>query len=291
MTTLLYSPEYDHIWLGCTFAEVENHFMEAMEKETILRYLDMKKEWFSERHQQHNSNIMDIYGIDFVPQMFMMVSRDLKTCYPEEPYYPMSAMVPPEVFQECDHIVLDHPGQLRKLVMTANGGEPIAGPHNSFPKRKLYFDMDGTIVNFESGMRQVSPNILDQYWDHPEDIEGIFALMEPMEGAIEAVNILTDYYDCYILSTAPWDNPGAWADKVRWLQKYFGQTFYKKVILTHCKELLSDGESYLIDDRKAHGADAFGDRLVSFKPQTMSLAEVANYMKGLAEDEGVGIKY
>jgi hypothetical protein len=30
--------------------------------------------------------------------------------------------------------------------------------------------------------------------------------MEPMPDAIESVKILSDYFDLYILSTAPWKN-------------------------------------------------------------------------------------
>jgi len=132
-------------------------------------------------------------------------------------------------------------------------------------KRKLYFDMDGTLVDFKSGMDKVNPNILEQHKDHPEDIEGIFSLMDPMPGAIEAVNQLKDIYDCYILSTAPWDNPSAWSDKLQWVQKHLGQIFYKRLILTHHKELLNDGDSLLIDDRNTHGADDFGVNLINFK--------------------------
>ena len=40
--------------------------------------------------------------------------------------------------------------------------------------------------------------------------------MQPNEGAIDAMNRLKDKYDIYILSTAPWDNPSAWSDKLEW---------------------------------------------------------------------------
>ena len=96
----------------------------------------------------------------------------------------------------------------------------------------------------------------------------IYTLMEPMPGAIEAVNSLAEKYDCYILTTAPWKNPSAWGDKIAWVTKYLDNTFHKKVIMTHHKELLDDGSAILIDDRKAHGADSFGDRLLMFGTDT-----------------------
>lgn len=127
--------------------------------------------------------------------------------------------------------------------------------------------MDGTLVNFKSGIDRLSPENLEKYSGHFDDCPGIFSLMDPMPGAVDAVKVLCSHFDCYILSTAPWNNPDAWADKVRWIQKYLGEELYKKIILTHHKNLLNDGVALLIDDRTAHGADKFGDRLVLFNSE------------------------
>ncbi len=43
----------------------------------------------------------------------------------------------------------------------------------------------------------------------------------------------------------------AWSDKMLWIKRYFGETFYKKLIITHHKEL-NIGD-YLIDDRDRNG--------------------------------------
>jgi len=51
-------------------------------------------------------------------------------------------------------------------------------------KKILYIDMDNTLVDFPSGIDRVSPALLEQYPDR-DDIPGIFALMDPMPGAIE----------------------------------------------------------------------------------------------------------
>ena len=80
--------------------------------------------------------------------------------------------------------------------------------------KRLYFDMDGVLVDFESGLKQVDEATKLQYADHPEDIPGLFSLMKPLPGAIEAVNLLAQHYDVFILSTAPWKNPSAWSDKL-----------------------------------------------------------------------------
>ena len=48
-------------------------------------------------------------------------------------------------------------------------------------------------------------------------------------------------YHIYALSTAPWHNPSAWSDKVKWIQRYFGEekgsALYKRLILSHHKNL------------------------------------------------------
>ena len=62
-------------------------------------------------------------------------------------------------------------------------------------------------------------------------------------------------YELFILTTAPWDNPSAWMHKRLWVERYFGELFYKKVIITHRKDLLNG--DYLIDDRIANGAGNF----------------------------------
>ena len=132
-------------------------------------------------------------------------------------------------------------------------------------KKKLFFDMDGVLVNFQSGIDKLSEAEKSGYEGHYDDVPGIFALMEPISGAIEAVYKLKEYYDVYILSTAPWGNPSAWSDKLLWVKKYFGDVFEKRMVLTHCKNLLNCGNGeYLIDDNKKHGASEFGERHIHF---------------------------
>lgn len=155
-------------------------------------------------------------------------------------------------------------------------------------KRKLYFDMDGTLVDFKSAAVKLTEEEQKAHPGHPEDVPGIFSLMDPMPGAIEAVRKLSKYYDCHILSTAPWDNPSAWTDKVEWIQKYLGEEFYKKVTLTHHKELLSDGESLLIDDGTSHGADAFGNNLIKFDSENLDWKAVTELLISKAERKSSG---
>ena len=129
-------------------------------------------------------------------------------------------------------------------------------------KKKIFIDMDNVLVDFQSGIDRLdekTKQAFGEYYDsngnkheaHYDDVPGIFALMDPMPGAIDAVQKLRDRYNLYILSTAPWRNPTAWCDKLNWVKKYFGAgedtAFYKRIILTHNKGLCNG--DYLIDDR------------------------------------------
>ena len=129
-------------------------------------------------------------------------------------------------------------------------------------KKILYIDMDGVLVDFASAIRKLSPEILKDYEGHLDDVPGIFSLMDPMPGVIDAVSVLSRAYDVYVLSTAPWHNPSAWADKVRFIQQYFPEVLYKRLILSHHKELCRG--DYLIDDRSRHGADEFEGEWIHF---------------------------
>lgn len=128
--------------------------------------------------------------------------------------------------------------------------------------KKLFFDMDGVLVDFQSGIDKLSDETKQEYEGRLDEVSGIFSLMDPMPGAIEAVHELSKYYDMYILSTAPWKNLTAWSDKIEWLTKHFGDLFKKRVILTHCKHLC-DGD-YLVDDRAKNGASEFPGEWVQF---------------------------
>jgi len=87
--------------------------------------------------------------------------------------------------------------------------------------------------------------------------------MEPMAGALEAFSELTPLFDTYILSTAPWENPSAWSDKLRWVKKHLGNAARKRLILSHNKHLNSG--DYLVDDRhNANGSDRFLGELIHF---------------------------
>ena len=129
-------------------------------------------------------------------------------------------------------------------------------------KKILYFDMDNVLVNFQSGLDQLSEEILQKYEGQLDNVPGLFSLMEPLDGAIDAFTNLSEIYDSYILSTAPWGNISAWSDKAAWVQLYLGDASRKRLILSHNKHL-NIGD-YLIDDRTANGAGKFTGEHIHF---------------------------
>jgi len=158
-------------------------------------------------------------------------------------------------------------------------------------KKILYIDMDGVIADFESAFHLLNPETLEEYRDNKDQIPGLFAVMAPMPGAIEAVTELSAMYDTYVLSTVPWKNPSGASQKIEWIQRHFGadegSPLYKRVILSHHKHL--NRGDYLIDDRpESNGARAFEEtnaagKLVHFgSDEFLNWDAVLGYLRGRA---------
>ena len=104
-------------------------------------------------------------------------------------------------------------------------------------KKTLYIDMDNVLVDFESGIAKLPADQVAAAGDELDNAPGIFALMEPMPGAVAAFTELSTLFDIYILSTAPWGNPTAWSDKLLWVKRYLGKPAEKRLILSHHKKV------------------------------------------------------
>ncbi len=129
-------------------------------------------------------------------------------------------------------------------------------------KKRVFVDMDNVLVDFESGLVQVSEEVKKEYEGRLDEIPGLFGLMKPMTGAIEAMHELQKHYDLFILSTAPWKNPSAWSDKVKWVTEYLDDVFHKRMVITHRKDLCQG--DYLIDDRGKNGTSEFAGEWIEF---------------------------
>lgn len=144
-------------------------------------------------------------------------------------------------------------------------------------KKIVYVDMDNVLVNFQSGIDQLEDSVVKEYEDRLDEVPGIFGLMEPMEKAIESYNALAAQFDVYILSTSPWENETALIDKLRWVKKHLGEVAYKRLILSHHKNL-NKGD-YLIDDRTKNGAGNFEGEHIHFGTEAFpTWDEVISYL-------------
>ena len=126
----------------------------------------------------------------------------------------------------------------------------------------LYIDMDNVLVDFKSAINRLSQEQLKEFEGRLDEVPGIFLLMDPIPGAIEAYHILSKEFDTYILSTSPWLNPTAASDKFTWVKTHLEKAAYKRLILSHHKHL-NKGD-FLIDDRLHNGAGEFNGELIQF---------------------------
>ena len=136
-------------------------------------------------------------------------------------------------------------------------------------KKILYLDMDNVLVDFPSGLARIAEETQREYEGRADEIPGVFALMDPMPGAVEAFNTLADAFDVYILSTSPWENASAWSDKLKWVKKHLGEKAWKRLILSHHKNL-NQGD-FLVDDRDKNGAGEFTGTSSSSNNDMLSL--------------------
>lgn len=123
----------------------------------------------------------------------------------------------------------------------------------SITKPLVHIDMDGVLCDFDTRKIELEAKGFkgSSIFKHPD----AYRDLAPVKGAIDAWHALQEKYETYILSTPPWSNPDAWAEKRIWVDKYLGKTAHKKLILSHHKGLLIG--DYLIDDREANGVGDF----------------------------------
>ena len=81
--------------------------------------------------------------------------------------------------------------------------------------------MDGVLCDYGSFLDKMVDSGMNKFQVYK--MSGVFEDLSPIEGAIKAFYLLTDYFDVYILSTRMWSNPDSWKGKRIWLQNYLGE--------------------------------------------------------------------
>ena len=126
MTILNYRPADDQFWIGCTYEEAEEMMLPLMDRDRILKYHELKREYRSYlKNEDHIRSLRKCYGINVVPEAFFNISRDLKVCFPEFPLFPFAGQWNSwNPFVNCDHAEIQDLSELKELKATYNG-EPI----------------------------------------------------------------------------------------------------------------------------------------------------------------------
>lgn len=126
MIILNYRPSDDQFWIGCTFEEAESKIISLMNRNDILKYLDLKKGEYCKLSKEYVQGIRECYGINEIPEAYFNISRDLKVCYPEFPLFPFAgqwnAYCP---FVDCDHVEIKDLSELKQIEVTFDG-KPIS---------------------------------------------------------------------------------------------------------------------------------------------------------------------
>ena len=148
----------------------------------------------------------------------------------------------------------------------------------------LYLDMDNVLVDFQSGIDRLTDGEREKHEGDLDDTPGIFSKMVPMPGAVAAFTELVELFDTYLLSTAPWNNPSAWSDKLLWVKEHLGDAAKKRLILSHHKGL--NRGDYLVDDRPdSNGVDLFQGEHIHFGNERFpDWSAVLPYLRERAED-------
>lgn len=131
--------------------------------------------------------------------------------------------------------------------------------------------MDNVLANYLGKC-----NELHIYPNFAKHVPGFFKNLLPIEGAIEAYNELSKYYDVYILTSASWSNPGSYVEKIEWINEYIPNA-KKRVIFSNQKNL-NIGD-YLIDDRSVKGAAEFTGKWIQFgSPEFPDWKSIVKYL-------------
>jgi 5'(3')-deoxyribonucleotidase len=125
---------------------------------------------------------------------------------------------------------------------------------NQIEKPILYIDLDGTTIDSNEAILEAKKGKEIDYVNLP-----------PIKDVIWAISTLKGKYDIYFLSSPRWSDPQNWADRRMWLEKHVGEDAFKKLILTHRKDLAIG--DILVDDNEFNGAKEFRGRFMRFGSQ------------------------
>lgn len=142
----------------------------------------------------------------------------------------------------------------------------------------IHIDMDGVLADYNKRKTESlerNPGIL-----YPQCEYDFFRKLEPIKGALEAVNALknSSLYDPYIATRPSQKNPLSYTEKRMWTEEVLGEWWIDRLQLVPHKELLKG--DYLIDDNvEGAGQSEFEGELIHFASEKFpSWEEVIRYL-------------
>lgn len=111
-------------------------------------------------------------------------------------------------------------------------------------KHILLIDQDDVMANFTKAKNEAIKKVpaIRIPWSQYKFFENL----EPIEGAIETINELKEYFDVCFLTRPSVINPLSYTEKRVWIEKYFGYEMCKNLILCYDKTMVKG--DFLIDD-------------------------------------------
>ncbi|WP_234265661.1 5' nucleotidase, NT5C type [Hydrogenophaga sp. NFH-34] len=143
---------------------------------------------------------------------------------------------------------------------------------------RVFIDMDGVTVDFDGYMAK---NGLGP--DEVKKMPGAYRVMEPIDGALEAIRELIALgFEVWMATKPPTGIAHAYSDKAAWVFEHIPE-LSQRIIITHDKGLLGSEIDFLLDDRP-HKANClqFPGTLLQVEPGN-ALPAVLPFFKRLSE--------
>lgn len=127
----------------------------------------------------------------------------------------------------------------------------------------IYIDMDDVLCDYTGAHKAAlarNPGI-----KFPQSQFGFFEKLEPLDGAIEVVNLLiaADEYKPYVLTAPSTRNPFSYTEKRVWIERKFDYSFVSNLIICSNKGLLK-GDLLIDDNISGKGQENFEGRIIHF---------------------------
>ncbi len=109
-------------------------------------------------------------------------------------------------------------------------------------KLRVYVDMDGVLCNYAKRYLET----ISEKNTVPQSQYGFFTSLEEIPGAVEAINLIAEEYDTWILTRPSTKNPLCYTEKRVWVEQHLGMKWVERLIICPEKSLLNG--DILIDD-------------------------------------------